>query len=233
MTVAALDWLGREDVWSGPAGIPTRLIEHLWYSGLALAVAAAIALPLGFVVGHTGRGGTSVGALANVWRALPTLGLVILIFRLEPLSIWPVLFALVVVAVPPMLLNADAGIRAIDPEVRDAARGMGLSGRQTLWQIEIPLAMPLILTGVRSAAGQVIATATVAAFVGLGGLGRFIIDGYAARDIGEVTGGAIVVASLALVVDGAFVLAQRALVPARMPRSPVTTPAVRPREAHP
>ena len=227
MTPAALEWFGRAEVWSGPGGIPVRLLEHVWYSGLALAVAAAIALPLGLLVGHTGRGGVAVGALANVWRALPTLGLVILVFRLAPLSIWPVLFALIVVAVPPILLNADAGIRAVDPDVRAAARGMGLTEWQTLWQVEVPLALPLILAGLRSAAGQVIATATVAAFVGLGGLGRFIIDGYAARDIDEVTGGAIVVAGLALVVDGAFVLAQRAAVPARRPRPAVLAPGPR------
>ncbi len=224
MTFAALDWFGRAEVWSGPAGIPVRLAEHLWYSGLALAVAAAIALPLGLLVGHTGRGGVAVGALANVWRALPTLGLVILVFRLAPLSIWPVLLALIVVAVPPILLNADAGIRAVDPDVRAAARGMGLTEWQTLWQVEVPLALPLVLAGLRSAAGQVIATATVAAFVGLGGLGRYIIDGYAARDIAEVTGGAIVVALLALVVDGLFALAQRAAVTAQPPRGPVLAP---------
>jgi osmoprotectant transport system permease protein len=110
---------------------------------------------------------------------------------------------------------------------------MGLSGWQTLWQVEVPLALPLILAGLRSAAGQVIATATIAAFVGLGGLGRFIIDGYAARDIGEVTGGAIVVGLLALAVDGAFVLAQRAVSPTRTSRSPVVTPATRPMEVLP
>ena len=232
MTVASLDWFGRPDVWSGPDGIPARLLEHVWYSGLSLGVAAAIALPIGLLVGHTGRGIGVVGALANVWRALPTLGLVILVFRLEPLSIWPVLVALIVVAVPPILLNADAGIRAVDPDVRAAARGMGLTEWQTLWQVEVPLAMPLILTGLRSAAGQVIATATVAAFVGLGGLGRFIIDGYAARDISEVTGGAIVVALLALVVDGGFVLAGRIAVPTQRGRSPVLVPAARLEEAH-
>jgi osmoprotectant transport system permease protein len=156
---------------------------------------------------------------------------VILIFRLEPLSIWPVVLALVVVAVPSILLNADAGIRSVDPEVRTAARGMGLSGWQTLWQVEVPLALPLILAGLRSAAGQVVATATIAAFVGLGGLGRYIIDGYAARDISEVTAGAVAVALLALVVDGAFVLAHRLLVPSRKTPSPVLTPAARPQEA--
>ncbi len=231
MTAAVLDWFGRGDVWSGPDGIPTRLFEHLGYSSLSLLVAAAIALPVGLLVGHTGRGGAAAGALANVWRALPTLGIVILVFRVEPLSIWPVLLALVLVAVPPILLNADAGLRAVDPGVRAAARGMGLSEWQVLWQVEVPLALPLILAGLRSAAGQVIATATVAALVGLGGLGRYIIDGYAARDIGEITGGAIVVGLLALVVDGAFVLVQRAVAPARSSRSVVTTPAVRPQEA--
>jgi osmoprotectant transport system permease protein len=231
MTAAVLDWFGRGDVWSGPDGIPTRLLEHLGYSSLSLLVAAAIALPVGLLVGHTGRGGAAAGALANVWRALPTLGIVILVFRVEPLSIWPVLLALVLVAVPPILLNADAGLRAVDPGVRAAARGMGLSEWQVLWQVEVPLALPLILAGLRSAAGQVIATATVAALVGLGGLGRYIIDGYAARDIGEITGGAIVVGLLALVVDGAFVLVQRAVAPARSSRSVVTTPAVRPQEA--
>ena len=227
----SLEWLGRSDVWSGPDGIPTRVVEHLWYSGLALLVAAAIALPLGLLAGHTGRGGGVAGALANVWRALPTLGLVILVFRLAPLSIWPVLFALVVVAVPPILLNADAGIRAVDPAARTAARGMGMTGWQALWRVEVPLALPLILAGVRSAAGQVIATATIAAFVGLGGLGRFILDGYAARDIGEITGGAIAVGVVALVVDGAFAVAQRTLDPTSASRSVVTTPAVRPKEA--
>ena len=216
--------------WSGPDGAPVRLLEHLGYSGLSLAIAAAIALPIGLLVGHTGRGGTAAGALANVWRALPTLGLVILVFRLEPLSIWPVLAALVAVAVPPILLNADAGIRAVDPGVRKAARGMGLSGWQTLWQVEVPLALPLILAGLRSAAGQVVATATVAAFVGLGGLGRYIIDGYAARDLGEITTGALLVAGLALAVDGCFVLAQRAVATPRRSPSPVLTPAVRPEE---
>ena len=230
---ASLSWLGRADVWSGADGIPTRVLEHLWYSGLAVLVAAAIALPLGLLVGHTGRGGAAAGAVANAWRALPTLGLVILVFRVEPLSIWPVLVVLIVIAVPPILLNADAGIRAVDPDVRGAARGMGLTGWQALWQVEVPLALPLIIAGLRSAAGQVIATATIAAFVGLGGLGRFIVDGYAARDIGEITGGAILVAALALAVDGAFVLAQRAVVSPRPAPPVLTTPAVLPQEGSP
>jgi osmoprotectant transport system permease protein len=225
-----VDWLSRSSVWSGPDGIPTRLFEHIWYSGFAVLVAALIALPLGLLTGHTGRGSSLAAALSNLWRALPTLGLVILVFRLEPLSIWPVLVALVVIAVPPILLNTDVGIRSIDPRVRDAARGMGMTGRQALWRVEIPIAQPLILAGLRSAAGQVIATATIAAFVGLGGLGRYIVDGYAARDIGEITGGAALLALLALAVEGGAALLQRTLGRRQAARRPVTGPTAQLKE---
>jgi osmoprotectant transport system permease protein len=139
--------------------------------------------------------------------------------------------ALVAIAIPPILLNTDVGIREIEPGVRDAARGMGMTGWQALWSVEVPLAMPLILAGLRSAAGQVVATATIAAFVGLGGLGRFIIDGYAARDIGQISGGAVVVALLALAVEGSFALLQRSLAPGEAPRPSVTGP-VKPEEVH-
>jgi osmoprotectant transport system permease protein len=215
------DWLTASENWSGPDGIPARLLEHIWYSALGVFVAALIALPAGLAIGHTGRGSLAANTLSNFWRALPTLGLVILVFRIEPLSIWPVLVALVVIAIPPILLNTEVGIRSIDPTVRDAARGMGMTGWQALWRVEVPLAMPLILAGFRSATGQVIATATIAAFVGLGGLGRFLIDGYSVRDIGEISGGAVVVAVLALLVEGGFALMQRSLGPkegARRPR---------------
>ena len=228
-----VDWLTASEQWSGPDGIPARLLEHIWYSALGVAVAALIAFPLGLLIGHTGRGSLAANTLSNFWRALPTLGLVILVFRLEPLSIWPVLVALVVIAIPPILLNTDVGIRSIDPGVRDAARGMGMTGWQALWRVEVPLAMPLILAGFRSASGQVIATATIAAFVGLGGLGRYIIDGYSVRDIGEISGGAIVVALLALAVEGVFALLQRSLGPKeRTRRRRVAGPAVHPEEVH-
>jgi osmoprotectant transport system permease protein len=206
-------WLTSSEQWSGPDGIPARLLEHIWYSALGVVVAALIALPAGLLIGHTGRGSLAANTMSNFWRALPTLGVVILVFRIEPLSIWPVLVALVVIAIPPIMLNTEVGIRAIDPTIRDAARGMGMTGWQALWRVEVPLAMPLILAGLRSATGQVIATATIAAYVGLGGLGRFIIDGYSVRDIGEISGGAVVVAVLALVVEGGFALLQRALGP--------------------
>jgi osmoprotectant transport system permease protein len=227
---ASLDWLRQGSVWAGPDGIPTRLLEHVWYSGLALLIAALIALPVGLLIGHTGRGSLLAATVSDVWRALPTLGLVILVFRLAPLSIWPVLATLVVIAIPPILLNTDTSIRSIDPDVRDAARAMGMTGWQALRRVELPLALPLIVAGVRSATGQVIATATVAAFVGLGGLGRFIIDGYAARDLGEITGGALAVATLALTVEGAFALVLRGLGRRRAPRSHATAPTRRLKE---
>jgi osmoprotectant transport system permease protein len=222
-----IDWLTQAAQWSGPGGIPARLVEHIWYSALGVALAALIALPAGLAIGHTGRGSLFAASLSNFWRALPTLGLVILVFRLEPLSIWPVMVALVAIAIPPILLNTDVGIRSIDPTVRDAARGMGMTGWQALWRVEVPLALPLILAGFRSATGQVVATATIAAFVGLGGLGRFIIDGYAARDIGEISGGAIVVAALALVVEGAYALLQRFLGSEGRPRPRAAGPVVK------
>jgi osmoprotectant transport system permease protein len=227
-----IDWLAQASQWGGPGGIPARLLEHVWYSALGVLIAAVIALPVGLLIGHTGRGSLFAATLSNFWRALPTLGLVILVFRLSPLSIWPVMVALVAIAIPPILLNTDVGIRSIDPTVRDAARGMGMTGWQALWRVEVPLALPLILAGFRSAAGQVVATATIAAFVGLGGLGRFIIDGYAARDIGEITGGAIVVAALALAVEGAFALLQRTLGRERVSRPRDADPVVQPEEAY-
>lgn len=230
---AALDWLASGSQWSGPNGIPMRLLEHAWYSALAVVVAAAIALPIGLAVGHSMRGGVATAALANVSRALPTLGVVILVFRLSPLSIWPVIAALVVIAVPPILLNAEAGIRAVHADAREAARAMGMTGWQAVWRVEVPIAMPVIVAGMRSATGQVVATATVAAYVGLGGLGRYLIDGYAARDVGQITGGAIVICLLALAVEGGFALLQRAFGPNRTRPRSLFLPAPQPKESQP
>ncbi len=228
-----INWLTTSSHWSGSDGIFARLLEHIWYSLLGVGIAALIALPIGLLIGHTGRGSLFAATLSNFWRALPTLGVVTLVFRLQPLSVWPVIVALVAIAVPPILLNTDVGIRSIDDTIRDAARGMGMTGWQALWKVEVPLAMPLIIAGFRSAAGQVIATATIAAFVGLGGLGRFIIDGYSNRDLGQITGGAVMVGVLALTVEGGFALLQRSLGPKKAPRRKrVAGPVVRNEEVH-
>ncbi|HEX5910450.1 MAG TPA: ABC transporter permease [Thermoleophilaceae bacterium] len=214
-----------------------RLLEHLWYSIVGIVLGAGIGLPLGLLTGHTGRGSFAAAALSNYWRALPTLGVVVLVFRLAPLSVWPVLAALVAIAVPPILLNTDAGLRSVDEAVRDAAAGMGLTSSQRLWRVEVPVALPLIVTGLRSASAQVIATTSVAAFVGLGGLGRYIIDGYASRDLAQITAGAVLIAATALLVDGCFALAQRRLTsrpraraPVHFGRLPALTGSTRPRK---
>jgi osmoprotectant transport system permease protein len=211
---SAWAWLTQAQQWQGSDGIPARLIQHLEYTGIALVLAALIALPLGLLIGHTGRGSFVVVTLANFGRALPTLGLVILAFLISNGSSAAVFAALIVLAVPPILVNTYEGILGVDRDVKDAARGMGMTAPQVLVRAEIPVAMPLILLGLRTAAIQVVATATIAAYIGLGGLGRYIIDGLARSDYAMVGGGAIVVVALALAVQVIFVAIRRIAVPA-------------------
>jgi osmoprotectant transport system permease protein len=197
-------WLTDPAQWSGPEGIPVRTLQHLGYSLLATAIAAAIALPIGVLIGHTGRGAVFAVNLTNLGRAIPTLGIIILVFILAGFGIVPVLVALTALAVPPIVTNSYVGVRSVDPEVREAAEGMGMRGRQVLWKVELPVAMPLIMAGIRTSTVQVVATATLAAYVGLGGLGRYLIDGFSQRDLPEVVGGAILVAVLALLIEWAL-----------------------------
>jgi osmoprotectant transport system permease protein len=194
-------WLTDPAQWSGPEGIPVRTLQHLGYSLLATAIAAAIALPIGVLIGHTGRGAVFAVNLTNLGRAIPTLGIIILVFILAGFGIVPVLVALTALAVPPIVTNSYVGVRSVDPEVREAAEGMGMRGRQVLWRVELPVAMPLIMAGIRTSTVQVVATATLAAYVGLGGLGRYLIDGFSQRDLPQVVGGAILVAVLALLIE--------------------------------
>jgi osmoprotectant transport system permease protein len=194
-------WLTDPAQWSGPEGIPVRTLQHLGYSLLATAIAAAIALPVGVLIGHTGRGAVFAVNLTNLGRAIPTLGIIILVFILAGFGIVPVLVALTALAVPPIVTNSYVGVRSVDPEVREAAEGMGMRGRQVLWRVELPVAMPLIMAGIRTSTVQVVATATLAAYVGLGGLGRYLIDGFSQRDLPQVVGGAILVAVLALLIE--------------------------------
>jgi osmoprotectant transport system permease protein len=211
-------WLTTADNWWGSMGILHRIWEHLQYSLLAVGLALIVALPAGLVIGHTGRGEAGAVGLSGAARAIPTLGLLVLLGRWYPVQAEPVIVVLAVLAIPPILANTTAGMANVDPAAREAARGMGMRPMQMLSRVEIPLAAPLILAGIRSALLQVFATATIAAFAGLGGLGRFIIDGFAVSDEARVYGGSIVVAALALVSEGLFALAQRSASPTRMRR---------------
>ena len=205
----ALEWLTDPENWSGPGGIPARLLEHLTYSGVTMAVALAVAVPLGLWVGHTGRGSGVVVGLAGALRALPTLGLLTLFTLLLGLGLVPPIIALVLLAIPPILSGAYAGVANVSPALKDAGAAMGMTGIQVLTRVEVPNALPVILGGVRNAALQVVATVTVVAYINLGGLGRYLIDGLAVRDYDRMLGSVVLVAVLALVVDAVLALAQR------------------------
>jgi osmoprotectant transport system permease protein len=207
-----LDWLTRAEHWSGPNGIPQRLLEHLGYSALALGIAALVALPLGLWIGHTGRFAFLVVNLANAGRALPTVGVLVLVVALVGIGFTPVLVALVVLAVPPILLNTFEGVRSLDPTIPAAARGMGMRERQILLRAELPVALPAILLGLRTAAVQIVSTATIAAYVSLGGLGRFVFDGLQRGQYDVVAGGAVLVGLLAVASEGLFTLLMITLV---------------------
>ena len=211
-------WLTDPAHWTGPNGIPQRILEHLIYSGISLLIAALIAIPLGVMVGHSGRAKWTV-SLANSLRAVPSLGL------LFAVALWlgpkiasslayviPSVIVLVLLAVPPILSGTYAGIQGVDPAARDAAKGMGMRGSEVLRKVELPCSLPLLLSGVRSATLQVIATATIAASISLGGLGRYLIDGLSVSDYAQMASGAILVAALALVMDGLLSLVQRTAV---------------------
>jgi osmoprotectant transport system permease protein len=208
----AWNWFIQPAQWSGTDGIPARLGEHLYYSGVALLLAIVIAVPLGMLIGHTNRGGFLVVNSANAARALPTAGVLLLVVTLAGIGFLPVLVPLVALAIPPILVNTYEGIRQVEPELVDASRCVGLRERQVLSSVEVPIALPLILTGVRTAAIQIVSTATIAAFVGLGGLGRFIFDGLARQEYPTVIGGAVLVVGLALLTEVVFVGAQRFMV---------------------
>jgi osmoprotectant transport system permease protein len=209
-------WFTDPANWQGPDGIPTRLVQHVEYSVVALAIALLIGLPLGLLIGHTGRGTFLVAGIANSLRALPTLGLVILaVLVLAPLIhsdltfTIPAVMVLVLLAIPSILTNTYAGVQNVDPQARDAAAGMGMTGGQVLRKVEFPCSLPLILSGTRSATLQIIATATVAAYVSLGGFGRYVIDGLSQHNYAKMAAGAILVAVLAVVADALLAIVQR------------------------
>lgn len=204
--------------WTGPLGMRTLLVEHIWMSLLAIAVAFAVAFPVALVIGHRRKAEFLVVSISNAGRAIPSLA--ILAF-LVPFSIrlglgigfWPTMVALVALAIPPIVTNTYIGIQQIDPDLVEAARGMGMTERRVLWGIEVPLAVPLIVAGLRIAMLTVIATATLAALVGWGGLGRIIVDGFAVQNRPKIFAGALLVALLAIGVDLLLGSVGRALAP--------------------
>ncbi|MFE0047911.1 ABC transporter permease [Streptomyces albireticuli] len=210
-------WLATGSHWTGGDGVWHRLDQHLYLTAVSLLISCAVALPVAVILGHLGRGGALAVNLSNVGRAVPTFAVLVLLL-LSPLGqygSWPTVIALVLFAIPPVLTNAYVGMREVDRDMVEAARGMGMTGPQVVARVELPLAFPLIMTGVRSAAVQIVATATLAALAGGGGLGRVITAGFRLTDTAQVVAGALLVAVFALLVEGVFVLLARLLDPVR------------------
>jgi len=198
---SVIAWFADPAHWSGSGGVPRRVLEHVVISGVAVVAGLIIALPIGVGLGHWGKFGNLAINASNVGRAIPSFAILVIAFQIFGLGNYPAFVALTLLAIPPMLTNSYIGVRDVDPEVIDAARGMGMRSRRLLVDIEIPLAIPLMMAGVRTASVQVIATATLAALVAGGGLGRFIIDGLGQRDDAQVFAGAVLVAGLAITAE--------------------------------
>ena len=204
-----LSWLADPTHWRGPEGIPTLSAQHLGLSALAVLVACLLALPVGIWLGHTGRGGAVALNVGNIGRAVPTYAVLSLLYLVISDRQTDTVVALVLFGIPPVLTNAYVAVREVDPVVVDSARGMGMSGAQVLRRVELPLATPLLMAGVRLCSVQVVATTTIAALIAGPGLGRIVTDGFAVQDQDQVVAGAAVVAVVALVVDLAMALVVR------------------------
>lgn len=206
-------WFVDSANWVGQEGALLRTYEHVQYSVLSVALGAIIALPVGLFFGHTGRGGLVTINILNMGRAIPSFGLVMIAFMALGLGLVPILITLVALSIPPMVTNSYVGVRSVSREVREAAQGMGMRWWEVLTKVEIPVATPLVMAGLRTSAVQVVATATIGAYVGYGGLGRFIIDGRASQDIILITAGAILVALLSVLTEYALAKLQNVVVP--------------------
>ena len=221
---ATLQWLTDPAHWQGIDGIPTRLGEHVHLSIESVAIGALIALPVGIVLGHYGRFGNLAINISNLGRAVPSFGILVIAFEVFGLGDLPIVIALTALAVPPMVTNSYVAMREVDPDIKDAARGMGYRELAQVLRVELPLAVPLIMAGVRTSAVQVVATATLAALVAGGGLGRYIVDGLARSDNPRTLAGALLVAALALSTELVLAGLQRVLVPRgiQLLKAPVT-----------
>jgi osmoprotectant transport system permease protein len=218
--VEGIHWLFNSAHWSGSDGIALRTFQHIELSVAAVVVAAAIALPIGLAVGHTRRGEVVAVQIANLGRAVPSIAILSLAFFVAvylfpsfAFGFLPTLVALTLLGIPPILVNTYVGVQGIDADTLEAARGMGMSGRQVLTRLEIPLAMPLIMTGLRLSAVTIVATAALSALIAGGTLGRYIVDGIAQQDIPQVVGGSILIALLAILTDAFFSLLKRVTAP--------------------
>jgi osmoprotectant transport system permease protein len=209
--------------WGGAGGTGQLLLQHLAYTAAAVAIGAIIAIPLGILIGHTGRGGFLVIGLSNAARAIPSIGLLVLVVLATSTGFGPTVLVLAVLALPAILTATAAGVAGADPDAVYAARALGMTGGQIVSKVEWPLAVPLVISGLRSATLQVVATATVAAFAAGGGLGQLLISGQRSRDYSQMIAGAVLIAGLAILLDlliGAIgVLASRRVRPARKTRA--------------
>ena len=211
--VRVAQWFTNPAHWTGSDGVPTRLAQHLQLSGESVLIGAVIALPIGIVLGHYGRFGAAAINISNVGRAIPSFALLALSFQIFGLGDAPIIISLTALAIPPMVTNSFVALRDVDPDIKEAARGMGYRELAQLLRVELPLAVPLIMAGVRTSAVQVVATATLAALIAGGGFGRYIIDGLAQFDYTKLMAGAILVALLALATEAGLAGVQRLLVP--------------------
>lgn len=221
------EWFTASETWSGSDGVPIRLVQHVETSLAALGLAALLALPVAMYIGHRRRHEFLIVSVANLGRAIPSFGLVIMFVTLFGVGLrWPealrpsIIVAMFLLAIPPILTNTYVAIQSVAPDTLESARGMGMTERQILRRIELPLAAPVIVAGLRTAAVQVVATATLGAVVGGGGLGRFIVDGIATRDFAEVFGGALFVALLAILTEIGFGFLERRVTPRMMAPAP-------------
>ncbi|HEV2216333.1 MAG TPA: ABC transporter permease [Candidatus Dormibacteraeota bacterium] len=198
---SVLKWFTDPAHWSGTDGIPTRLMEHIQLSAESVAIAMLIALPIGIVLGHYGKLGNVAINVSNIGRALPSFGILVIAFQIWGLGDLPIIVSLTALAIPPMVTNSYVGLREVDPDIKDAARGMGFRGMAQLLRVELPLALPLVMAGIRTSAVQVVATATLAALIAGGGFGRYIVDGLDQQDYTKLFAGAVLVALLALATE--------------------------------
>jgi osmoprotectant transport system permease protein len=208
-----VQWFTDPAHWSGSDGIPTRLLQHIQLSAESVVIGAVIALPLGIVLGHYGKFAAAAINISNVGRAVPSFALLALSFQVFGLGDAPIIISLTALAIPPMVTNSYVAMREVDPDVKEAARGMGYRELAQVLRVELPLAVPLIMAGVRTSAVQVVATATLAALIAGGGFGRYIVDGLAQFDYSKLVAGALLVALLALATEAGLAGVERLLVP--------------------